>query len=998
MKRLVYIAVFVLLLGLLTLSACMGGKHPSETTADSTQEGDSQSDRGTTESTESTTAGSTTPEIGGKLEIKSAKLDADGWHITFCATQIVSEQSEEDLRLTLTGDKISPDTHTVRVKQGVVSTLTVPQATSEVGGEITLTLELCSNGSVGDTAVLRVRDNVIQLTEAGIPLLLQAMTAEEKALLTVGDWGDVTPFSGKTQVMEKYGIPAVVFSDGPNGVRTNQDTVWYPSCSMLAATWNRDIAANIGKQIGEDAIAVGVDVMLGAGMNIQRTVLGGRNFEYFSEDAYLSGKMAASYTLGMQSTGVGVSLKHYAVNNQETSRSTVSANLTERALREVYLRGFGYAVRESQPMTIMSSYNQVNGTYSSTNKDLLDILHIEFGYDGLVVSDWDASGSQTDRVNAGNDLSQRGSAAHYADICASIQSGTLSEEALNQAAEHVLRLVCRSYRYLHSGEKINSKIQYREQRADALAAAQEAIVLLKNENQTLPMQGKKVALFGNGSYDTVYGGDGSGYVSSSACVSISAGIRKAGYTLLSELNTAYRSAKVTEAQVTVTDAECAKYAKSADIAVLTLSRKTAEGVDHTNTKGDYLLSDEEYALISRVSAAFHAQNKKLVVLINTGNPIETASWEEMADAILYVGLTGEQTGTAIASVLSGEVNPSGKLTQTWPIAYADAPYAETFPGSAASVTYNDDIYVGYAYYTTFGVKTAYSFGYGLSYTDFTYSDFAFVGNSQLYVAEDTLTFSVKVTNTGAVAGKEVVELYVSKPDGKNEQPAYLLCGFAKTELLQPNQSQTMEIVVSTEDLATYLTDSADWVLEVGTYTFTVAASVTDARATLYLSVQKQILVADVENRCVPTQTITVVDKTHPYVPITPEDSLTKGATISANGDEGGQYPAQNAIDGDGGTRWSGAGAVGDKMLTLDLGAEYTLGKMYIRWESNNAYKYRIEYSSDGIAYTTYRDVTMTAWETDDFDLDGLQARYIRLVIPASAGWCSIYEWTVFEKK
>jgi beta-glucosidase len=551
----------------------------------------------------------------------------------------------------------------------------------------------------------------------------------------------------------------------------------------------------VGQSIGEDSLALGIDIVLGPGMNIQKNVLCGRNFEYCSEDPILTGLMSAAYVSGMQSSGAGACIKHYAANNQESARGSTSANVTERALREIYLKAFGMAVADADPMTVMSSYNCLNGLHTSVSYDLLTgILRDEFGFDGFVMSDWGAAGSMADKVMAGNDVNMPGNATDPADVLAAYKAGLISDLALNTACRNVLTVVAESPTF--KGIKMNTRVNTKEHNPFAAEAAADTVILLQNNASALPLaEGAKVAVFGNGAYKTVFGGAGSGSVSTNTTVNIVEGLRRADGVEVYDAqsnpfkNCDYHDAMDPSKDVEVTEAYAAEMASGADIALIVISRGSTEGADRSSIKGDFLLNDTEAEMIDRVSSAFHAKGKKVIVVLNMGSPMEVVSWRDKADAILYLGYAGQGSGTALAAVLTGAVNPSAKTAMTWPVDYDSTPAAEYFPGSAADVTYYEDIYVGYRYYSTFGVEVAYPFGFGLSYTTYEYSGFAVRKN-----ADGTLTASVTVKNTGDAAGREIVQLYVTKPETLQEQTGMELAAFGKTKLLRTlNESLSEKI-------------------------------------------------------------------------------------------------------------------------------------------------------------------------------------------------------------
>lgn len=692
--------------------------------------------------------------------------------------------------------------------------------------------------------------------------------------------------AGTTYPLDSLGIPAIVLADGPAGLRINptregdKKTYYcthFPIGTLLASTWNQELIEEVGKAVGNEVKEYGVDVLLAPALNIHRNPLCGRNFEYYSEDPIVSGKIAAAYVRGVQSNGVGTSIKHFVLNNQESNRMNTDARVSQRAMREIYLKGFEIAVKEGKPWTVMSSYNYINGTYASESKELqTTILRDEWGFDGLVMTDWFGGKDGAKQIAAGNDLLEPGKNEQFDSIVAGARSGKLSMEALNLCVNRVLQLVEKSPRY--QGYKYSDKPDLRAHAAVTRQSATEGMVLLKNEG-TLPIKNKKsIALYGNTSYDFIAGGTGSGNVNHAYVVSLLDGLKNAGFTVDTNLQKAYtdhvkvektkaeaeKEAKIKAdssyariarfmppalaPEFTISTADLQRQAKSSDIAVLTIGRISGEFADRK--QNDFTLSAAEQALIKNVCDAFHAEGKKVVVLLNIGGVIETASWKNMPDAILCAWQGGQEGGNSVADILTGKVNPSGKLTMTWPIGLMDAYSTKNFPidmnpdldilsqGKGGNkknwdyTNYEEDIFVGYRYFDSFNKEVSYPFGFGLSYTTFDYSDAKISNNG------GNFTVSVKITNKGNVAGKEVVQLYVADPQSKvMNKPVKELKGFAKTKELSPSESQVVEIVVNTENLAYFDTKASAWVTNAGNYQFLVASSSCDVKATLEASVK-----------------------------------------------------------------------------------------------------------------------------------------------------------------
>jgi beta-glucosidase len=627
-------------------------------------------------------------------------------------------------------------------------------------------------------------------------------------------------------------------------------------------------------------------------MNIHRNPLGGRNFEYFSEDPLISGKIAAAMVNGIQSNGVGTSIKHFVANNQETNRNTVNVIIGERALREIYLKGFQIAVEESKPWTVMSSYNLLNGTYTSEDYDLLTtILRKEWGFRGLVMTDWFGGKHAVAQLKAGNDLLMPGKSEQRKSIQDALNDGSLTENEININAERIVSYILRTPAY--AKYKFSNKPDLKAHALIARKAAADGIILLKNESNTLPFEKKamNIAVFGNSSYDFVSGGTGSGDVNEAYTVSLVQGLTNAGFALDDDIDKRYSDYLSIEKakqpkknffeefmnptpripEMLIDNGFANKKAAEKDVAVITIGRNAGEGSDR-KVENDFNLKEAEINLISTISNAFHAQGKKVVVLINAGGVIETASWRDKADAILIAWQPGQEAGNAVADVISGKVNPSGKLATTFPAKYGDDPTAKNFPGkefpeqstntmfgikgTPAEVTYEEGIYVGYRYYNTFNVKPAYAFGYGLSYTHFTYS------NLKLSAATltGTITATVDIINSGKKAGKEVVQLYITAPAANLNKPSEELKGFAKTNLLQPGQKQTIQFVIAAKDLASFDTGITSWITEPGKYILKVGAASDNILQTATFLVPKQILVEKCNKVLMPQVTINELKK------------------------------------------------------------------------------------------------------------------------------------------
>ena len=729
--------------------------------------------------------------------------------------------------------------------------------------------------------------SVPQLGKSSLDEVIGAMTLEEKAHLVVGTGmagfsGDsavigatkklVPGAAGTTYPIERLGIPAVVLADGPAGLRIDPtregDSATYycthfPIGTLLASTWNQDLVESVGQSIGNEVLEYGADVLLAPALNIHRNPLCGRNFEYYSEDPVVSGKIAAAYVRGVQSNGVGTSIKHFAVNNQETNRMATDAHVSPRALREIYLKGFEIAVKESAPWTVMSSYNYLNGVYTSENKELqTTMLRDEWGFKGMVMTDWFGGKDAVAQMVAGNDMLQPGLPKQYEAIVKGVQDGALDEAILNQNVKRILEMILQTPRF--KGYEYSNKPDLKAHAAVTRQSATEGMVLLKNDNGALPLPAdvKNVALFGCTSYDFIAGGTGSGNVNRAYTVSLLDGLKNAGYVVDEALKDSYeaylkaekeRLSKVKKewfmpderpAEMVVSAQVIREQAAKADVALVTLGRTSGEFLDRMIA--DFNLTKEELDMLKAVSGAFHAAGKKVVVVLNIGGGVENASWKSVPDAILCAWQAGQEGGNSVADVLSGKASPSGKLTMTFPVKFEDAASSANFPIDMRVSTdlvnkgekkndvknvdyadYEEDIYVGYRYFDTFGKQVSYPFGYGLSYTAFAYGKAAVKADNGVYAV------SVEVKNIGKMAGKEVVQLYVSAPDAADaDKPEKELKAFAKTKELKPGEAVVVTLKVNADDLASYDEAASAWVVTPGNYKFLVGASSRDIRATL----------------------------------------------------------------------------------------------------------------------------------------------------------------------
>lgn len=718
-----------------------------------------------------------------------------------------------------------------------------------------------------------------KLKANNIDKVIKAMTIEEKVDLIVGSrmyykdenaaphikesWKINPGAAGRINPVPRVGIPAVVLSDGPAGCGIlpidGQEEFYcthFPIETLLASTWDTELVRNVGEAIGNEAKEYGVDIHLAPAINIHRNPLCGRNFEYFSEDPLLTGKMAVAYVDGIQSNGIGTSVKHFAVNNQETNRMNNNAILSQRALREIYLKGFEIVVKESQPWTIMSSYNGINGVSASENKDLITtILRDEWGYKGTVMSDWWGGYNGALQMEAGNDMLEPGTKEQAAHIIEGVKNGTLDEAVVDRNVKRILEMIVKTPSF--NGYKYSNNPDMEAHAAVTRQSATEGMVLLKNDNQALPLaSGKKVALFGTVSYNFFSGGTGSGDINRPYVVSLLDGLKNQNLKVDDNLKAIYQNyskPKEQGEQVRIDempmDTAIIKYAaKHNDMAIITFGRISGEYIDRVAS--DFFLSKTEYQLVKNVSNIFHQEGKKVVVVLNVGGVIETESWKDMTDAILLSWQAGQEGGNSVADILTGNANPSGKLPMTFPITLSDHWSTLNFPvdqwidrrwsvktGLTNKVknvdytVYEEGIYVGYRWFDTKEMQVSYPFGYGLSYTTFEY------GTPSVKRDGDKVVVEVSIKNTGKVAGKEVVQLYVEAPASKLDKPAHELKAFGKTGMLQPGESQVITLTVHPDDLASFDESQSAWVTDAGTYNFVVAASSRDPRGSVKVDIQ-----------------------------------------------------------------------------------------------------------------------------------------------------------------
>jgi len=750
---------------------------------------------------------------------------------------------------------------------------------------ITLLLGICSVTLLPAQA----STSTIQLGKSPLKEVINALTPEEKVSLVLGTGmplaalpdsmqgpvigeveGRVPGAAGTTFAIPRLGVPAMVLADGPAGVRiralrdNEPDTTYYatafPIASLLATSWDTELVEQVGRAMGDEAKEYGVDILLAPALNIHRMPLGGRNFEYYSEDPLLSGKLAAAMVNGVQSCGVGTSIKHLVANNHEWNRYTINVKIDPRALREIYLKGFEIAVKEAQPWTVMSSYNKLNGIYTSERRDLLtDTLRHQWGFTGLVMTDWFGGEDALAQIIAGNDLLMPGTRQQQATLRQALNRGALDTSVLNKAVENILRIILQSP--VFKGYQYSDKPDLQGHAKIARTAAAEGMVLLQNYDTTLPLKpGLKLALFGNSAYKTVTGGSGSGDVNAAYTINLREGLAAAGYTNHRALGLAYeafiadQTAKLppqrlfmsppTIAERPISQQEIDAVTAETDMAIVSIGRHSGEFEDR-KAKDDFYLSDTEKALLAQVSKAFHREGKKVVVVLNIGGVIDTVSWRDQVDAILLAWQPGQEAGHAITDVLSGRVNPSGKLATTFALALDDYPSAQNFPGvllkeshnndvaqftkaKPAQIVYEDGLNVGYRAFNAGKNNTdntAYPFGFGLSYSRFDYQNL--VLSSRTFA--DKLSATMTITNRGKVPGREVVQLYLAAPQKKLNKPAAELRAFAKTKQLQPGESQTLQFDLNTADLSSFDPVANEWVAEAGKYRVMIGASSVDIR-------------------------------------------------------------------------------------------------------------------------------------------------------------------------
>lgn len=714
--------------------------------------------------------------------------------------------------------------------------------------------------------------------------LIEKLTLEEKASLCSGkDFWHLNGF-------EKLGIPSVMVSDGPHGLRKHNDkksktdlmdsvpAVCFPTAATTACSWDEELLFEMGQALGDECRAEGISVLLGPGLNIKRSPLCGRNFEYFSEDPLLAGKMAAAMVKGVQSRGIGSCIKHFAANNQETRRMTIDTVADERTLREIYLTGFETAVKEAKPWSVMNAYNKLNGYYCAENKWLLtDVLRKDWGFDGVVMTDWGAENEMVDGLKAGQNLEMPGSnGLAAAKIVKAVKTGELDEAVLDERVDGLLELILQ-------GKKALGKAEYckKEHHAIARKVAENSMVLLKNEDGILPLdKTKRVAFIGEFARSPRYQGAGSSQINATFIDN--------AYDTMLEKGFPFVYAQGYDKTKDVTDLtmldEAVKCAKAADTAVVFIGL-----TDEFESEGfDRIHMDLPQCHVDLVNAVVKA-NPNTVVVLAGGSPV-TMPWADSVKGILNAYLGGEASGSATVDLLYGEANPSGKLAETYPMTLEDNPSFNNFPGARKSVEYREGLYVGYRYYDKANKDVRFPFGFGLSYTSFEYSDLKLSKKS--VKDTDTVTVSFKVRNTGDKAGAEIAQLYVGDVRSTAFRPEKELKGFRKV-FLQPGEEKTVEIELSKRAFAYYNVNIHDWHVESGDFTISVGASSRDIKLTAKLRVTStagEVEIPDLSKTapCYYTADImnvsdenfeTLIGKPIPYQDVDPDDFINLNSAL-----------------------------------------------------------------------------------------------------------------------
>jgi len=650
-----------------------------------------------------------------------------------------------------------------------------------------------------------------------IEQLVAQLTLAEKAALCTG------ANAWQTVAVERLGIPAITVSDGPHGVRRvtemlsndSRPATCFPTASALSASWDVELLQQLGRALAEECLALDVDILLGPSNNMKRSPLCGRNFEYFSEDPFLSGELAASYIQGVQSLGVGTSLKHFTANNQEFQRFVIDAQIDERALREIYLAGFERAVKQSQPWTVMCAYNRVNGDYCSEHTRLLNsILKEEWGFKGFVVSDWGAVHDRVAALAGGLELEMPGPRPERVQsVLAAVQAGELDEQVLDEAVKRLLRVIFKAVETPKDAQGFDEEAHHQLARK----IAGESMVLLKNEGGLLPLKaGQKLALIGSAAREAHFQGGGSSHIHPTRVDSPYDEIAALAGEAELLFAPGYRAEPGRDQALIDEAVSCAQEAEVALLFIALPSYIESEGYD----RQDMRLTAQQEELIQAVATV----QPQTVVILNNGSAVEMQTWIDQVPAVLEAWLMGQAGGGAIADVLFGKVNPSGKLAETFPLRLEDTPAYLNFPGENGVVRYGEGLFIGYRYYDTRQQAVLYPFGYGLSYTTFAYSQLCV--SAEKFNATDGLQVSVDVTNTGDVAGKEIVQLYVHDQESRLIRPEKELKGFAKVSLA-PGETQTVTLELDARAFAYYDPAYKQWITESGAFDILVGRSSAD---------------------------------------------------------------------------------------------------------------------------------------------------------------------------
>jgi beta-glucosidase len=724
--------------------------------------------------------------------------------------------------------------------------------------------------------------------------VLSQMTLQEKIHLLKGAGmastigmtkpGGIPGAVGAIVPTPRLGIPTVHLSDGPAGlriepIRENDDKTYYctafPIATLLASSWNETLVYEVGNAMGREAKAYGIDVILGPAANIHRHPLCGRNFEYFSEDPLLSGFMGASIVNGIQSNGIGTSVKHFVANNQETNRVLNDVIISDRAMHEIYLKGFEHIVKRSQPWTIMSSYNKINGVYTSESEWLLtNILRNEWGFKGLVMTDWFGGKSPSSQISAGNDLLEPGTNRQWKALTKAVKNEELSIDAIDKAAKRILTLIFKTKKM--QNYRFNNSPDLKKHAGITRNSAAEGMILLKNENSLPFTNEKNIALLGITSYEFIAGGTGSGDVNEAYTISLEEGFLNAGFKInktakkIVDLHRKVNADGFVKPQgldaifspfsppeISYTTDQINDIVATSDVGVLTIGRNSGEGGDRIE-KDDFLLTKTEQEMILKFTDAFHKKNKKIIVVLNIGGVIETASWKYLPDAILLAWQGGQEGGNSVVDILSGKINPSGKLPMTFPKSLSDHASHSNFPKNPKMITieglvknlifppneapeklkvkdedytfYDEGIFVGYRHFDSKNLSVSFPFGFGLSYTDFEY------GPMKAKIENDTINISLNIKNIGEVSGKEVVQFYTEKINSTIERPLQELKAFAKTKLIKSGEDTRISVKIAIKELSYWDEKINNWSIENGSYTINAGASSRNIKQTLKISI------------------------------------------------------------------------------------------------------------------------------------------------------------------